>query len=387
MKDISLFKLLDKYDHISMLMLIFMVSFLVTYVLIPVLIKLANKKLLFDKPDERKIHNKKISSFGGIAIIIGFFASSLFWLKFEFYAFESFLLISLIILFFMGLIDDLKQLSPKIRFFGQILAGFIISTTGLRIESLHGIFGVYELSPIFQYVFSLFLIVGVINALNMIDGIDGLAGGLSVIVFTFFAFLFIIQYEWIFASICVSFAASLLAFLRYNFNPAKIFMGDSGSLVLGFVLTISGIKLISVDTIEESILGYSESLILVFGALVLPVYDTLRVFIVRLLNKKSPFYPDNNHIHHLILKVGYSHKKTALVLYGINIILIVSAIFLIHYQAGFSVLFLIIETVLLYELLVMKKLVFSLSKANKALNKIRTYEVQNRLLMDHFRKK
>jgi len=387
MKDIPLIELWGKFEQISVLTLIFMVSFIVTYVLIPALIKFANRKQLFDKPDERKIHTKKISSLGGVAIILGFLASSLFWLKLGFFAFESFFLISLIILFLLGLIDDMKQLSPKIRFLGQILAGLIISTTGLRIESLHGVLGVYELSPFFQYVFSLFLIVGVINALNMIDGIDGLAGGLSVIVFAFFAFLFIIQYEWVFASICISFSASILAFLRYNFNPAKIFMGDSGSLVLGFVLTISGIKLISVNTLEQPILGYSESLILVFGALVLPVYDTLRVFSVRLLNKKSPFYPDNNHIQHLILKAGYGHKKTALVLYGINIILLASSYFLMTYQAGFSVLFLIIETVVLYELLVIKKLVFSLAIGNKALKKIRTYEVQNRLLMNHFEKK
>lgn len=375
---------LNQYESIQ-IMLVFLVSFLITYIFIPVLIKFANRKKLFDRPNERKIHTKQISSLGGVAMIIGILSSFAIWLRLDINAYEPYILISILLLFSLGFVDDLIELSPGIRFAGQIVAAGLICFSGLRIESLHGVFGIYDLSVIWQYIFTIFLIIGVINALNMIDGIDGLAGGLSFISFVFFGFLFYIQNDVTFTLICVSFAAVLLAFLRYNFPPAKIFMGDSGSVVLGFILTVSGIKLLSVDTFQNPVFNYSQILIIVFATLILPVYDTLRVFSVRVLNKKSPFFPDKNHIHHLIIKLGFCHKRTTLILFLIQISLILSSFLLMNFHAGFSVLFLLIETIIMYELLVVRKLVKSIHQEKKNSNQILKYEVQNRLLTNHFK--
>jgi UDP-GlcNAc:undecaprenyl-phosphate GlcNAc-1-phosphate transferase len=380
-------EIINDWHQYSRLIFVFLLSFLFTYISIPLIIKYAERKQLFDVPNERKVHTKKISSFGGIGMIIGVIASSLFWLDFDLNSFQPYLFLSILLLFFMGLVDDLKDLSPKIRFAGQIVAAALMAYSGLRIESLNGVLGIYELHISIQYVFTIFLVIGVINALNMIDGIDGLAGGLSLISFSFFAFLFIIHDDLVFAVICVSFAAVILSFLRYNFPPAKIFMGDSGSIVLGFILTISGIRLITMKY-ATSTGGYdvSELMVLVFGALILPVYDTIRVSIARLINSKSPFYADKTHVHHLILNEGFSHKRTSLVLYSIHLLLIILAFLIKEKAAGFSVLALFLITILLYELLTLRRIMKSRAIEKKSEQEIRKFEIKNRLLADHFKK-
>jgi UDP-N-acetylmuramyl pentapeptide phosphotransferase/UDP-N-acetylglucosamine-1-phosphate transferase len=188
-------------------------------------------------------------------------------------------------------------------------------------------------------VLTIFAIIVIINSYNLIDGIDGLAGGIGVITSTTFGLLFLLRGDHPLAVVSFSLTGSLLAFLKYNFSPATIFMGDSGSLVIGFVLSILCIELINTEQVSEDMLIYFTPSV-VLAILIIPLADTLRVFIIRILQKKSPFHADRNHIHHLLLNIGLNHKKASLVLYAVNALFI--SISLITAHIGLNFLFFLI---------------------------------------------
>lgn len=313
------------------IILSFLTSLLVVIFGIPSIITVAKQKGLYDAPDHRKLHTNKIPRLGGLAIIAGFsIAVSIWGIPTEIASRLQYLQAALIILFFSGLKDDVVMLTPMKKLMSQLLAtALVVIGEDIRITSFYGLFGVTELATWISYILSIFTIVVVTNAFNLIDGIDGLAGGLGFIISVTFGlwFNFIDQVGW--SIISFSLAGALIGFLVFNFNPAKIFMGDAGSLCTGFLLSIMAVQFIEFNRPEvQNFYKITTAPVIAIAILVIPLYDTMRVFTVRLLKKKSPFSADRNHLHHILLNTGLGHKEVSLILYIVNIVFILVAFLL-----------------------------------------------------------
>lgn len=303
-------------------------SFIITYFSIPSVINLAFAKNLFDTPNERKVHTRQIPSLGGIGIFIGVLISFTIFSSVEIFQTYKYILTAYLLLFFMGLKDDLVPMKATIKLMLQIVAAALLALGGIRITSLHGIFGIEDLNMAMSYALTIFFIVGVTNAFNLIDGIDGLAGGLGGINCVTLGSLLLWVEEYNYAILAFAITGSLIAFLRYNLGtyPNKIFMGDAGSLLLGLTVTILSIRFIE-SPLAFSTLSVISPIGIVAGIIFIPVFDTLRVFTLRLSRGVSPFSPDKSHIHHELLSSGLSHKKASFLLYLGNLLLIANVLF------------------------------------------------------------
>lgn len=292
-----------------------LLAFVITFTVIPAIMTVAQVKKLYDEPDDtRKLHKMPIPSLGGLAMFIGFIFSILLTINFSSDApeFQYYIAASLII-FFLGMKDDIIIISPVKKFLGQIIAAAILIVKAkLVITNMHGLFGVYQINTILSYLLTLFVLVVIINAFNLIDGVDGLAGSLGLISSLVFGIFFLINRNIPYATLAFTFAGALVAFLFYNFHPAKIFMGDTGSLMIGTLNSILVIKFIETGS---NYLAHpvTASPAIGFGILLLPLMDTLRVFSIRIINGRSPFKPDRNHIHHVLLNRGFNHKNVTLI--------------------------------------------------------------------------
>jgi UDP-GlcNAc:undecaprenyl-phosphate GlcNAc-1-phosphate transferase len=293
-------------------------SFLITWRSIPVIINICNLKGLMVDPIKRSSHETPTPTFGGVAI----FASTLIGYMLWNFNDEGFLLhkvfVGLVILFFLGIKDDLFALDALKKLGSQVLVAVIVVVgSDLRISSFFGIFGIYQLHYVVSILFSIFLIVALINSFNLIDGVDGLSGGIGMIASAGFALWFALNDEWSMACLGFSLAASLLGFLRYNFSPNnKIFMGDTGSLIVGFIISVLAIKFVDYNvnnTNPDTV--YTNAPIIAIILLCVPIFDTLRVFGLRIIKGKSPFKADRLHLHHLMVDNGLSHIATSFILY------------------------------------------------------------------------
>ena len=233
---------------------------------------------------------------------------------------------SLFIVFFLGVIDDSITLRPSKKFLGQLIAIIIIVYfNDLRITSMQGLFFIYELPYITSFLLTVLTMLVITNAYNLIDGIDGLAALIGLLVSSvFFVFLFL-QNDINFAIILSAIIGALIAFLRYNWHPAQIFMGDTGSLVVGFLLSIIAVQFVETDFQIESQWFQIKTPTLAMAILIIPLQDLLRVFIVRLAQKKSPFSGDRNHLHHLLMDKGLTQIQTAITLLLFNLLVIIAA--------------------------------------------------------------
>lgn len=294
--------------------------------IIPSLIKIARSKNLVDAPDERKIHIRPIPSLGGIAIYAGFaIALCLFWpesgsLK----DFQSIICASLII-FLLGLKDDLVGTSPKKKFAGEILACVvIIFKQDLLIRSFYGLFGLGSIPPILALILTLLTAVLIINAYNLIDGIDGLGASLGILSLGAFGIFFyhVGQYEY--AIVAAALVGSLLGFLIHNKFPASIFMGDTGSLLVGLINAMFALKFMELvaDIPNNGIYSVNNCPVAAISIIFVPLFDAVRVFTVRILKGKSPFAPEKNHIHHMLLTLGLGHTSIAILLTTSNLLVI-----------------------------------------------------------------
>lgn len=296
-------------------------SFIITFLAIPSIIKVAVIKNLYDEPGERKSHKSSIPTLGGLAIFAGVVFSFTFWSAGLNYASTQYIIAAIIVMFFIGIKDDIVELTAKKKLMGQIIAAIIIVMFGnIRIDSLCGVFGIYEIPYWFSVFFSIFTILVIVNAFNLIDGIDGLAAGIgSIASFTFGLWFY--NYNQI--ALCIlsfSLFSSLLAFLVYNFSPANIFMGDTGSLIVGLILSILAINFINLSFISPPYaFPFRSSPAMAIAILIIPLFDTLRIFLVRAAHRRSPFKADRNHMHHLLLDLGLSHREVSITLYLTNI--------------------------------------------------------------------
>ncbi len=296
------------------------IAFLVTFYAIPVIMKVAEMKKLYDVPDERKIHKQPIPSLGGFGIFVGFAVALLLMMDFAQLPAMQYYFAAFLIIFFIGVKDDIVILSAQKKFIGQLLvAAILMFKAKLLITDMHGFFGVQVITQeALRYCLTLITIIVVINSFNLIDGVDGLAGTLGLIASSVFAVFFVMNKDYTYAAIGFALSASILAFLIYNFHPAKIFMGDTGSLLIGLVNSILVIRFIeSANTAASYQLVATPAL--GFGILLLPLMDTLRVFGIRIFHGRSPFSPDRNHIHHLLLDRGLNHRQVTLTLSATNI--------------------------------------------------------------------
>lgn len=304
------------------------IAFIITLIAVPTIIKLADEKGLFDVPDSRKLHTKAIASLGGVGIFIGFSLSLLLTISTRQNPEFQYFFAALLLTFFLGLKDDILILSAVKKFLGQIAAAaIIIHLGGIRIDSMHGFLGIYNLPEIISYLLSYMTIIVIVNAFNLIDGIDGLAGSLGVLTTAVFGIYFSMANMHDYALLSFSFTGALFAFLVFNYHPAKIFMGDSGSLVLGLLNAILVIKFITVADTTAGTFPITSSVAIGFSILMIPLLDTLRVFSVRIFRGRSPFSADRNHIHHLLLDHGLNHSQVTYVCLGTNILFIVLAYF------------------------------------------------------------
>ena len=252
------------------------------------------------------------------------------------------------VLFAIGMMDDLKNLSARYKFSIQVAVALLIAFSGVRITSFNGLLGIHELPLTAQYTFTILAITGITNAFNLIDGIDGLAGGLGFMSLVILGLFLNMSGDANKAVLAFSLGGGLLGFLYYNFNPAKIFMGDTGSLVLGFVISVLCVLLIQMNSLPGTNF-IPHAPVFAMSIVAIPVFDTLRVFSLRIWQGKSPFTPDKSHIHHLLTNNGWSHSFTAKLICAVHALMLVLGYFLkdISPAGGCLILFLVLGTVIL----------------------------------------
>jgi len=298
-------------------------AFLITYFAIPPIIKVAKNKKLFDEPDERKVHKSVIPTLGGLGIFAGFIIATLMGVPAHIPNELQYFLAAAMVIFFLGIKDDILVLSASKKIIGQLIAAsIIIKFGGIQINNLHGFLNINEIPHIASYVLTAFTIIVITNSFNLIDGVDGLAGSLGLLTSVVFGIYFFITGEVMYSVMALSLAGSLIAFLIYNFSPAKIFMGDTGSLLIGLLNSIFAIKFIAVAANPEVSLPLLSAPAIAFAILIVPLFDTLRVFSLRIFNRRSPFSPDRNHIHHFLLDLGLSQRMITVICVTANIVFI-----------------------------------------------------------------
>lgn len=297
----------------------------------PALIKVSYLKRLVDEPSEgRKVHSRRIPTIGGIMIFAGTLFSYLLWYPFIEMNDFKYICASMLILFFIGVKDDIVGTAPMKKLIGHLIVAFIlVFMAELRITSMYGLFGIEEIPFYASIALSVFSYIVIVNAFNLIDGVDGLASGVGFIACLAFAtwFFFATGYED--AVLALALGGALLGFLIFNFPPARIFMGDSGSLVIGLIASVLAMKMIEfrTDILPYTIVEISKP-VFAMAALAYPMVDTLRITVLRTLQGRSPFSADRSHLHHQLLDLGLNHMQTSIVIYLFSIATIAMAVLL-----------------------------------------------------------
>ena len=327
-------------------MAVLLLSIVFAGILIPKILLIAFRKKLFDEPDERKIHRGIVPRLGGIAFepVILFSILFLFGINVS-YGFVDFAgelrgnamelslgVCALIVLYLVGIADDLIGVKYRAKFVVQLFCGVLLVCSGLWINDLYGVFGVHEIGAVAGYPLTVFIIVFVINAINLIDGIDGLASGLSAAATIFYGVVFMFLGEYIYAMIAFATLGVLIPFFYFNVfgsqeRGKKIFMGDTGSLTIGIVLSFLSIRLISCDETIYGNWSYNP-VVVAFAPLIIPCFDVVRIVIHRLRYHSNPFMPDRNHIHHKLLDAGMPQRLAMVTLIFASILLTVVNVWL-----------------------------------------------------------
>ncbi len=280
-----------------------------------------------DEPGERRSHHISTPSLGGIGIFAGTLFSIILWTPFEYFGELQYILCAFIIIFLIGAKDDLDPISPTHKFLGELFAACIlVFRAKVRLTSLYGFFGVYEIPEFASIVISIFTIIVIFNAFNLIDGINGLSASLGMLITFVLGIWFLLVGSIEIAIVAFALCGALVAFLKFNITPAKIFMGDTGALLLGLVCSILAIKFIELhNVLGDSAYTFRSAPSVAIAILIMPLFDTLRVFILRLMEGKSPFSPDRKHIHHILIDLGLSHMQATGVILLINLLFIILA--------------------------------------------------------------
>lgn len=329
-------------------------SFILAFLILPVVIKYSHLNNIGDIPGRRKIHKKITPSLGGVAIFSGFFITSLIWIDIPYWKDIKFLLVPLFVVFLVGVRDDLVPLRAIIKLLGQVIAAcLLVFFLDLRLTGFYGILGIYEIPLWASYALTLFTIIIITNSFNLIDGLDGLSGTLSSISLLFFGVWFFSVGEVTYAILSFSMLGGVIAFLCFNWEPSEVFMGDTGALVIGLMLAILSIHFINVNyalPIETS-MRFKASVATAASAIIIPLIDTARVIILRLSKGQSPVRPDKNHVHHAISRLGFSHGKVTILLALVHLLFIGLAIVFAKLSENWVLLGLVVVSVILSILL------------------------------------
>ncbi len=309
------------------MIIILLSSFLVSYMLYPKIISVVSFKKLMDKPNDRSSHSTATPSLGGIAFFIVLILSFYFLEPYDKYNTIPSLIPGLTILFIIGLKDDLVVISPITKLGAEIVAStFLVLHPSFEIESFHGFFGFYEISKFITIPLSIFIVIVIINAFNLIDGIDGLAATIGTVIFGTFGTIFYLTHSYLLFGVCIVMIGCLAAFLRFNLSHSKkIFMGDTGSLIVGFIIGMLVLRFLALTNEKIALLPFKVDNYpyIILAILIVPLFDTARVFTIRIMNKRGPFSPDRNHIHHLLIDfLHLSHIKASIFLGIFNLIFI-----------------------------------------------------------------
>jgi UDP-N-acetylmuramyl pentapeptide phosphotransferase/UDP-N-acetylglucosamine-1-phosphate transferase len=306
------------------IILSFVSAFLITFYYIPKVIKVVRARHLEDKPGYHKIHKSEVPTLGGIGIFGGFIFGFLIGVNGYMHGL-SYFTAAVVMLLFVGIKDDLIWLNPKKKFWGELgSAALVAFFTTIHITNFHGFLGLTDISPSTSYIVTIILIVLIINAVNLIDGIDGLAASIGIIASVSFGLFFFLSADYGYTVMAAALLGSLIAFLRYNLSEGskKIFMGDSGSLVIGFTLAVFAIRFNELVAAKNAILKLDSAPAVSIGILIVPLYDTIRVTVLRIIDGKSIFVGDKRHIHHMMLRAGFTHRQATLYISLFNLFII-----------------------------------------------------------------
>lgn len=312
------------------ILLAFASALIITWYYIPKVVSIVRQRHLEDKPGGRKIHSDNVPTLGGIGIFAGFLVGYLlgidgYMLGLSYFTAAAFLL------FFVGVKDDLVNLNPPKKLAGEIASALIVASfTDLHFTSMHGFIGVTIISILSSYIITVAVILIIINAVNLIDGIDGLAASVGIIASIAFGLFFFLSGDYGYTVMAAALLGALIAFLRFNISegPNKIFMGDTGSLVIGFTLAVFAIRFNELDARGLSVIDLESAPSISIAILIVPLFDTLRVILLRLHYHQSPFIADRRHIHHMMLRAGFSHLEATIYISLFNILLIAIAFLL-----------------------------------------------------------
>jgi UDP-GlcNAc:undecaprenyl-phosphate GlcNAc-1-phosphate transferase len=342
-------------------------SFLISFLIIPVIVKYSHQRNIVDVPGGRKIHKKVTPSMGGIAIFLGFFLSSIIWINSSLWQDIKFLLVPFMIIFFTGLRDDLIPLKPLVKLAGQVTAAaFLLYFLDLRLHSFYGLFGLEEWPIWISYIVTVFTIIVITNAFNLVDGLDGLAGSIASAILLFYGIWYYSMGDSIFSVFCFSMLGAIIAFLLFNWEPSEIFMGDTGALVIGMMLAVVTIRFINLNfgLTNNSPVRFDSTISTAACLIIVPLLDTTRIIILRLSKRQSPFKPDKSHIHHAIMRLGFSHSKTTFTLVSIQIFFILLA--LVFKNIGDKILLPIVIVLAIIFSITLDRMIINKKKASKS---------------------
>lgn len=339
------------------LVLSFLTAFILTYLIIPSIINIAKIKRLTDEPGERRSHKRSVPTLGGIGIFAGVLFSIVFWTPFDVFGNLQYILCAFILIFLIGAKDDIIPLTPYKKMLGLIIAASVlIFKANIRITSFYGIFYIEELPYLWSVLITLFTIIVIVNAFNLIDGINALGASMGILIASAYGSWFFLADQIVLSIISFSLIGSLVAFLKFNISPAKIFMGDTGSLLIGIICSILSISFIEncyYSTNPFAQINAAPAISI--GILFLPLFDMCRVFFVRIIAGRSPFSADRQHIHHILTDAGLNHLQATFLLVALNALVI---LFVIKAQAlgtAYLLLILITFSVVLAGLLLLLK--------------------------------
>jgi UDP-N-acetylmuramyl pentapeptide phosphotransferase/UDP-N-acetylglucosamine-1-phosphate transferase len=321
---------LKMMDHdLVVPLLTFILAFAITYAIVPAIINFTRAKKLFDQPTARKQHRKRISSLGGVAVFAGMILPFLIFNASHDHFPVSALLVALIVLFYVGVKDDLYPLSPIKKFLGQCLSAVAIVVLGdLRIESLYGFLGIDELPYLLSVGLTILFFVTLINAFNFIDGIDGLCSSLTLVISLAYTWCFFQMDKEVFMVLAIALAGAHLAFLCFNLVNAKIFMGDNGSMIVGFMVSVLTISFIQINGRAgyNGLMPHVDAITFCMALLFVPFFDMVRVIFYRLfIMRVSPTHADRNHIHHKLLDTGMTDAAASISLSVVTLLLAIIA--------------------------------------------------------------
>jgi UDP-N-acetylmuramyl pentapeptide phosphotransferase/UDP-N-acetylglucosamine-1-phosphate transferase len=310
----------------------FLLAFIITFLAIPSIVDVSRIKHLYDVPNGRTSHKANTPTLGGLAIFAGFVISSMIFLHIPDIPYIQYVIAGIIVVFFIGLKDDVIAIAPMTKFIGQLFAATIIIDLGdIRLTGLYGLFGVTDIGYYGSDLLTIFVIIAIVNAFNLIDGIDGLAAGVGILASAVFGFWFFEVGQLQLAILACALIGSLLAFAWFNVfsKKRKIFMGDIGSLLLGFIMSIFAIKF---NDLNAALGAHPMRVVAApavsIGILIVPIYDTIRVFILRMVHGRSPFLPDREHVHHYMIELTGNHGKATAIILAVNVLFIILALLL-----------------------------------------------------------